>query len=362
LQYLESVHPLLNDKDYQEMERLVEDFKNGPGKKMQRYLYLKSWWATNYVTDWWNLYVYLYGRSSIMINSNYYGSDAMSTCLTNRPASRAGLLNYLLMLLKKDIETERLKPLVINGLIPLCSVQYEKLFGTTRLPGQEADKLVHFGGKESRYIVVYNKGRWYKVPLYHKKRMLEPVEIEWQMEQILDHDTGTVGPGEEHLAALTAHDRTSWAVTREQFFSKGVNRQSMEMIEKAAYVLFFDDSSPNLLNKDDNGEDLTAYAATLLHGNGYNRWFDKSFSAVIFANAHMGINAEHSWADAPIIGYLLEYCCNLEHIIRYRPDGHCHGDMQMVPPKPQRLEWEIPPQVRQLDKKSYQKIAAVFVS
>jgi len=27
LQYLESVHPLLNDKDYQEMERLVEDFK-----------------------------------------------------------------------------------------------------------------------------------------------------------------------------------------------------------------------------------------------------------------------------------------------------------------------------------------------
>ena len=27
LQYLESVQPLLNDKDYQEMERLVEDFK-----------------------------------------------------------------------------------------------------------------------------------------------------------------------------------------------------------------------------------------------------------------------------------------------------------------------------------------------
>ena len=70
-----------------------------------------------------------------------------------------------------------------------------------------------------------------------------------QMEQILDDDTGTVGPGEEHLAALTAHDRTSWAVAREQFFSKGVNRQSMEMIEKAAYVLFFEDSSPNLLNK-----------------------------------------------------------------------------------------------------------------
>ncbi len=39
---------------------------------MQRYLLLKSWWASNYVTDWWEQYVYLYGRSSIMINSNYY--------------------------------------------------------------------------------------------------------------------------------------------------------------------------------------------------------------------------------------------------------------------------------------------------
>ena len=39
---------------------------------MQRYLLLKSWWTSNYVTDWWEQYVYLYGRSSIMINSNYY--------------------------------------------------------------------------------------------------------------------------------------------------------------------------------------------------------------------------------------------------------------------------------------------------
>ena len=46
--------------------------QDGPGKKMQRYLMLKSWWASNYVTDWWEQYVYLCGRSSIMINSNYY--------------------------------------------------------------------------------------------------------------------------------------------------------------------------------------------------------------------------------------------------------------------------------------------------
>ena len=168
---------------------------------MQRYLYLKSWWATNYVTDWWELYVYLYGRSSIMINSNYYTcvsaevpcSHMIQHCdhmtpnlcsvtplfpslsfslplspspptpppwpplfflstqetiqaapLTNLPAARVGMISNLMMRMKRDIETERLKPLIIMGLIPLCSVQYDRLFGTTRVPGQETG--MHRGG------------------------------------------------------------------------------------------------------------------------------------------------------------------------------------------------------------------------
>ena len=39
-------------------------------------------------------------------------------------------------------------------------------------------------------------------------------------------------PGEEHLAALTAADRKSWAEMREKYFMTGVNRTSMEILEK----------------------------------------------------------------------------------------------------------------------------------
>ena len=53
---------------FKEMKELAEEFKNGKGRKYQRYLTLKSWWATNYVTDWWEEYVYLRGRSPIMVN------------------------------------------------------------------------------------------------------------------------------------------------------------------------------------------------------------------------------------------------------------------------------------------------------
>ena len=48
----------------------------------------------------------------------------------------------------------------------------------SRIP-HSTDKLLHFGGKDSRHCVVYCRGRWYKIPLYHKNRLLEPAEMEW---------------------------------------------------------------------------------------------------------------------------------------------------------------------------------------
>lgn len=38
----------------------------------------------------------------------------------------------------------------------------------------------------------------------------------------------------------------------------------------------------------------------------FYRWFDKSFTFIVFRNGKMGLNAEHSWADAPVIGHLWE--------------------------------------------------------
>lgn len=48
--YLRSVRPLSQDEEhYRELEKKALEFKNGIGRKLQRYLWLKSWWATNYV-------------------------------------------------------------------------------------------------------------------------------------------------------------------------------------------------------------------------------------------------------------------------------------------------------------------------
>lgn len=100
------MRPLLDDKEYHHKEVLAKDFQGKTAPRLQKYLILKSWWATNYVSplspgacpprlsaaahtmprspgsnpaptypkvsDWWEEYIYLRGRTPIMVNSNYY--------------------------------------------------------------------------------------------------------------------------------------------------------------------------------------------------------------------------------------------------------------------------------------------------
>lgn len=61
-----------------------------------------------------------------------------------------------------------------------------------------------------------------------------------QIQQILDNDS-IPSEGEEKLAALTAGERTAWAQARADFFAKGVNKASLDIIEKAAFVVALDD-------------------------------------------------------------------------------------------------------------------------
>lgn len=98
-------------------------------------------------------------------------------------------------------------------------------------------------------------------------------------------------PGEELLASLTAWNRTKWAATRNSLFNKGINAVSLHTIETAAFVLLLDNEAYEIHSDDA----LDHYGKSLLHGNGHNRWFDKSFTVCIGTNARVGFHAEHSW-------------------------------------------------------------------
>uniref|UniRef100_A0A8C4EBK5 carnitine O-palmitoyltransferase n=1 Tax=Dicentrarchus labrax TaxID=13489 RepID=A0A8C4EBK5_DICLA len=340
--YLESVRPLMEDEQYERMKGLAKEFEKNLGPRLQWYLKLKSWWASNYVSDWWEEYIYLRGRGPIMVNSNYYAMDFLYVFPTNIQAARAGNAIHAIMLYRRKLDRGQVKPLMLLHTVPMCSAQYERMFNTSRVPGVDTDILQHMN--ESKHIAVYHKGRYFKVWMFYDGRLLLPREIEQQMERILADQSEPL-PGEERLAALTAGERTPWASARETYFSRGKNKQSLDAIEKAAFVVTLDDTE-QCYDSNNPVKSLDRYAKSLLHGKCYDRWFDKSFNLIVFKNATMGLNAEHSWADAPIIGHLWEHVLSMDPVKLGYEDGHCRGEPHPNMPGPQRLQWDLPAEVR----------------
>ncbi|XP_067344440.1 carnitine O-palmitoyltransferase 1, liver isoform-like isoform X3 [Channa argus] len=294
------------------------------------------------VSDWWEEYVYLRGRGPIMVNSNYYGMDFLYVTPTPIQAARAGNSIHAFFLYRRKLNKEEIKPSRIPGtVIPLCAAQCERIFNTTRIPGEETDTVQHW--QDSDYIVVYHRGRYFRLRVYQAGRLLSPREIEFQIQRILD-DPIPACKGETKLGALTAGDRIPWAKARAKYFNSGVNKRSLDCIERAAFFVTLDDDEQGMMG-DDPEASLDCYAKSLLHGKCYDRWFDKSFSVVYYKNGKNGINGEHSWADAPVLAHLWEYTLATDSFhLGYNAEGHCKGEVDSSLPRPQKLNWEIPPE------------------
>ncbi|XP_052746885.1 carnitine O-palmitoyltransferase 1, liver isoform [Bicyclus anynana] len=333
--YLLSVRPLLDDDNYRRVEGLAKEFEEGIAVKLQRYLVLKSWWSSNYVSDWWEEYVYLRGRSPLMVNSNFYGTDTLLRP-TRRQAARAATVIHFALRFRRLIERQELEPIMLQGMVPLCSWQYERLFNTVRVPGVERDRIVHY--QDSAHVSVHHRGRYYKLLVYARGRLLNPAEIQTQLQQILS-DEAEAAPGEVRLAALTAGERSHWAHVRQTMFQRGHNRTSLHCIERAAFHVSLDCMAYGFDESDVSR--LDEYGRVLLHGAGHDRWFDKSFNLCFSTDGSVGFNTEHTWADAPVMGHLWEYVMWSELEYGYDSEGDARGEVSAPPPPPVRLAWEL---------------------
>mmetsp|Transcript_14066 Transcript_14066/g.32428 ORF Transcript_14066/g.32428 Transcript_14066/m.32428 type:complete len:799 (-) Transcript_14066:91-2487(-) len=350
--FMLSVKPLLSNEEYNEMEEKMQKFMKNEGWKLQLFLQVRAMFTVSWLWEWWEKYVYLRGRSPIMVNSNYYILDGVAFTPTHLQAARAAALLHAADKFKFLIDWEKLDPIKLQKTIPWCMKQYERVFDTTRVPGKECDHIIHYDHDPQRYCAVSRKGVWYKLPMQVKGtngkwRTALPHELEKQMSWIImDSDANPAPEGQNAIAALTGWHRGRWAEAREEFFWDGINKISLETVEKAFMHIHLEDRSPS---------DLTNQAKMLIHGDGKSLWFDKSVTFIIFPNGKSGMMAEHSYADALTVGHMWEWVTTEERYKGglYRDDGHCKGfddskyeQVELI--KPQRLQWRVEAQLHKV--------------
>ncbi|XP_073880323.1 palmitoyl thioesterase CPT1C isoform X15 [Macaca fascicularis] len=312
--YLESVRPVLSDEDFDWTAVLAQEFLRLQASLLQWYLRLKSWWASNY--------------------------DFLYVTPTPLQAARAGNAVHALLLYRHRLNRQEIPPTLLMGMRPLCSAQYEKIFNTTRIPGVQKDYIRHL--HDSQHVAVFHRGRFFRVGTHSRNSLLSPRALEQQFQRILD-DPSPACPHEEHLAALTAAPRGTWAQVRRSLKTQAA--EALEAVEGAAFFVSLD-AEPAGLTREDPAASLDAYAHALLAGRGHDRWFDKSFTLIVFSNGKLGLSVEHSWADCPISGHMWEFTLATECFqLGYSTDGHCKGHLDPTLPRPQRLQWDLPDQI-----------------
>lgn len=339
----ESLKPLCTEDELKEITRQGKEFESTLSHKLQNMLLLKSWFCQNYVSDWWEKYAYLRSRSPLPNNSNYYCCDECYWAPTDKPVSRAAFLIYNLLVFKRLIDREELEPLVLRSTVPICMAQYERLFSTVRIPGEENDKIAHC--EDSKHIVIYVNGIYYKLDVCDSKnQLLAPTTLESQLNWIVEdakNQIDSYSDAEKSIAALTALMRDDWAQIRKKHLGSGVNRDSRRIVEKAIFCVTLTDYVPS---------NLTQKGKYLLHGDGKSVWFDKSLNLIVFGNAATGLNCEHTVADAPAMAHMWEYAMSREVLEKlFDENGYCmpfsRVFKQAKVKQPQRIIWEITPEL-----------------
>ncbi|XP_050664964.1 carnitine O-palmitoyltransferase 2, mitochondrial [Leptidea sinapis] len=314
--YLNALKPLLSKENYALAEQRTRSFSLAEGKILQDKLIAKDKANkdTSYISNYW-FDLYLRDRAPLPINYNpllVFQNDSRPDYnnqlirATNIIVSAA---RFMLSLRESILEPEvfHLQPKksntplfrTITGLLPeslswygaylfkaypLDMSQFEGLFNATRIPLEGKDRILR--DPKCNHVVVQKNGHFYTFDvLDNDGNLLSPAEILGNLHKIM---TDQRKSADFPLGVLTSQNRDLWAMQRAHLEDTG-NSDTLRQIDTAIFNLILDEDSID----DDKNKILKLY----LHGDGTNRWYDKSFSLIVTKDGVSGINFEHSWGD-----------------------------------------------------------------
>jgi carnitine O-acetyltransferase len=294
--FLDWSAPLLTGEQLARTEKAVAAFLAPDSSAHELQAALESYDArpdvASWLDDFW-AYRYLGRRDRIALNANFFFlfHDSGEDQVTRAAGLAAAAVGY-----KLRLDDEQIPPATQRGQV-LSMVQNRFLFATTRIPGavQDAARAPYGedspGPSGSRHIVVFFRGTPFRVDVlapdgrpYHRE------DLAGALETIMKNSAAEAGTGVGHLTTMA---RAEWAASRQALLDAAPgNAAALDDVETALFGLCLEEGTP---------ADTKQACDELLAGDSGNRWFDKSFSLVVFADGTAGINVEHCGLDGTTI-------------------------------------------------------------
>ncbi|QFU25294.1 choline/carnitine O-acyltransferase [Shewanella eurypsychrophilus] len=287
---IEWAEPLLTEPEITKTREAIKQFlqPGGEGERLQNELV--EWASSPSITNWfapvWRDF-YLACPKSLVINSNvfYYLKSKLDENVDPQARNAAALISSVYDFI--GLIDERKLAVDMQKELPLCMNQYNQLFSSTRIPRQGTDEFKTLSSR-NHIIVMHHQGI-YKLNIIDEHGSIRsPFAIEYELDCIL-----SISKSGQNLGLLTTMQRDDWAESRAELLQISANnKNAMTAIEEASFVLCLDKSEPN---------EIAEISKQLLHGEGQDRFFDKSLQFIVFKNGKTGINFEHTGVDGSVM-------------------------------------------------------------
>ncbi|KAI8987359.1 acyltransferase ChoActase/COT/CPT [Mycotypha africana] len=299
--YLAALKPLQSEEEHAASIQSVNNFLQNEGPALQEKLKTYATDKSSYIEEFW-YDSYLHYTDPVVLNLNpFFLLEDDPTPQRNDQIIRASSLIYSTLTFVHALRTKHLEPDVIRG-TPLCMSQFNRLFGTARIPTETGCYIAPDNQDESRHIVVLAHSQFYHFEVFDESGdfVLTEKEIAANLRAILRdaNETPAAEVAKNAVGVLTTENRRNWARLRKQLKSDPVNRANLKVIDSALFMVCLDHVKPTSSEELSNNMLCGTYnlEGGMQVGTCTNRWYDK-LQIIVCQNGSAGINFEHTGVD-----------------------------------------------------------------
>ncbi|CAI4239956.1 CPI_1c_G0000820.mRNA.1.CDS.1 [Saccharomyces cerevisiae] len=332
--YLARVEPLQDERQNRRTRRTVLSAENLDALNTlhERLLEYDTRLAANnpessYIEQFW-YDAYLLYDATVVLNVNPYFQLQDDPTIKDTPETaaqgpygahtvqvrRAARLTTSILKFIRQIRHGTLRTDTVRGKTPLSMDQYERLFGSSRIPPGPGEPSCHLQtDATSHHVVAMYRGQFYWFDVLDTRNepiFATPEQLEWNLYSII-MDAESAGSGSAPFGVFTTESRRVWSNIRDYLFHAEdcTNWRNLKLIDSALFVVCLDDVAFAADQQDELTRSMLCGTSNInldprqhqpplnvQTGTCLNRWYDK-LQLIVTKNGKAGINFEHTGVD-----------------------------------------------------------------